>query len=206
MAKIFIDPDNPDNCLRVRYQLTFWRALVAHAPSVLAYLREHGVDEWLERYGLPREPWHQVGTDYLDDPHTVELRNFWYSDAPPPIPDFKAVPYDPSRMTRQYWEQRAQAALHEYRVAVERAYTAAGWQRVRTKYEPQHFVWLALRLELSDPNASKSGKKEKKSVYKKIADHLGLAVYDDTIRKGVQAVAELLGVRLAQTPRKRKEI
>ena len=194
MAEIFVPPDNPDNYLQVRYQHAFWKALVEHAPSVLAYLREHGVDEWLERYGLPREPWHQVGVDYLQDPHSVELRNFWYSDAPPLTPRLETYlrglgqyepektphprEYDPSLTPKPVWRERVIKRIEEYMTAVERAYTAAGWQRVRVKTNINHTVWLALRLEGYG--------------YGDIADCLPLVVDDDTIRKGIRTVAELL--------------
>ena len=192
MAEIFVPPDNPENYLQATYQRAFWQALVEYAPSVLAYLRTHGVEAWLERYGLPREPWYQVGLDYLEDPHTVVLRNFWYSDAPPALPrleDFlQGLPhYDPSTTPGAWWRARASERLEAYMTAVERAYAKAGWQRVRVKTNPEHFAWLALRLEGCS--------------YEEIATRLELVVGDDTVRKGVQAVAELLGIRLPHTPK-----
>lgn len=183
MAKIFVQKDNPENYLQVAYQQKFWRALIKHAPRVREYLRTHGVEAWLERYGLPHEPWRQVGADFLAEPHSVELRNFWYSDTPPSTPRLKdflakdlAEEYDPTRHTRKTWRARIEA----YMSAVEQAYVAAGWQWVRTKYNPQHVIWLALRLEGHS--------------YDKIARRLGLLLGEDAIRKGVKSVANLLGI------------
>lgn len=186
MAEIFVPPDNPESYLQTMYQRAFWRALNQHAPSVLKYLREHGVDAWLERYGLPREPWYQVGVDYVEAPHSVVLRNFWYSDAPPRTPRLEdylkgSREYDPSLTTAPVWKKRVVERIEEYMAAVERAYTEAGWQRVRVKNNAEHFVWLALRLNGYS--------------YGDIADRLGLVVDDDAIRKGIQALAELLKIK-----------
>lgn len=197
MAELLLPPDNPENYLKATYERAFWRALVEHAPSVLEYLRVYGVERWLERYGLPREPWHRVGQDYLEAPHSVELRNFWYSDTPPKTPRLeeylrglgqyepentpKPREYDPSLTPKPVWRERVIKRIEEYMAAVERAYVAAGWQRVRVKTNAEHAVWLALRLEGYG--------------YSDIADYLELVVDDDAIRKGVRAMAELLGIK-----------
>lgn len=196
MAEIFVPPDNPDSYLQTVYQRAFWHALKKHAPSVLEYLRAHGVDAWLERYGLPREPWYQVGVDYLEKPHFVEWRNFWHDATPPKTPRLEDYlkglgqyepelypnprEYDPSTTPASVWRGRVITRIEEYMAAVERAYTEAGWQRVRVKTNPQHAVWLALRLEGYS--------------YGAIADYLELVVEDDTVRKGVRAMADLLKI------------
>ena len=211
MAEIFVPKDNPESYLQTMYQRAFWRALNQHAPSVLKYLREHGVDAWLERYGLPREPWYQVGVDYVEAPHSVVLRNFWYSDTPPPTPRLEhhlrglgwhldgwdesilgprprleELPgpreYDPSFNPRHVWRERVFKQIDEYMAAVERAYTEAGWQRGRLKYNPQHFVWLALRLE---------GK-----TCAQISNELGLRVGEDAVARATRRLALRLGTRL----------
>lgn len=185
MAEIFAPPDNPESYLQTMYQRAFWQALREHAPSVLEYLRAHGVEAWLRRYGLPHDPWHQVGMDYLEDPHSVELRNFWYSDQPPPTSRLEDClrglgQYDPSTTPGPVWRERVLKRIEEHMTAVEQAYVAAGWQRVRVKTNVNHAVWLALRLEGYS--------------YGDIADYLELVVDDDAIRKGVQAMAGLLGI------------
>lgn len=189
MAEIFVHPDNPDNYLRVCYQRVFWKVLVKYAPTVLQYLREHGVEAWLERYGLPPDPWRQVGEDYLKDkdPRSVELRNFWYSDQPPKLPRLEDFlqglrEYDPSLIPGPRWKKQALERIEQYMKAVEEAYTQAGWQRVRIKNKEKlnHFIWLALRLEGYS--------------YERIADTLGLKEGEDTVRKGCWAAAKLLGI------------
>jgi hypothetical protein len=66
--------------------------------------------------------------------------------------------------------------------AVEEAYRQAGWKRVRVKYNPEHFVWLALRLE--------------GLTWARIADLSGLGIEDNTARVGASRLARELGVRL----------
>ena len=93
----------------------------------------------------------------------------------------KPPEYDTSHTPKPVWRERVIKRIEEYMAAVERAYVAAGWQRVRVKTNAEHAVWLALRLEGYG--------------YSDIADYLELVVDDDAIRKGVRAMAELLGIK-----------
>lgn len=208
MAEIFVQPDNPEDYLTVQYQQAFWRALVEHAPGVLDYLRAHGVEAWLERYGLPREPWEQVGQDYLElgNPLFVEIRNFWWSDTPPKTPrlldylkDLKD--YDPSLTTAGRWKERLLARIEEYMAAVEEAFVRAGWKRERVKYEEAHFVWLALRMEgktcdeIADIEALKRAREEGQKGRRK------KPITADAVARATRRLAKRLGIRLLPAPR-----
>lgn len=209
MAEIFVHPDNPEDYLTVQYQQAFWRAMVEHAPGVLAYLRSHGVEAWLARYGLPREPWEQVGTDFLElgDPLAVELRNFWWRDTPPKTPRLLDYleglkGYDPSTTPAGRWKERVMERLEQYMADVERAYAAAGWKRERVKYEGEaHFVWLALRMEgrtcdeIADIEALKRAREEGQKGRRK------KPITADAVARATRRLAKRLGIRLLPAPR-----
>ena len=183
MAELFTHPEQEDY-LKGRYLWELWSALLEHAPHCLAYLRDHGVEAWLEHYGLPErlrdwakdyhahpEDYVPLGWDWGDSPPST-VRLVWHWE---PFPE-----YDPTQMPPHHWRKRAIAWLDCYMQGVEAAYERAGWCRVRVKYNPEHFVWLALRLEgLS---------------WKKIADDAKPPQGEDAIRKSVGRLANLLGV------------
>lgn len=150
MAELFTHPEQEDY-LKGRYLWELWSALLEHAPTCLAYLRTHGVEAWLERYGLP-EGLRDWAEDYHADPEDYIPLGWDWGDTPPstvrlswhwePFPE-----YDPTQMPPHRWRERAIAWLDCYMQGVEAAYERAGWRRVRVKYNPEHFAWLALRLE-----------------------------------------------------------
>lgn len=195
MAEIFVQPDNPENYLTVRYQQAFWKALVEYAPGVLDYLRTHGVEAWLERYGLPWDPWHYVGKTFLErgDPRIAELC-FWWTDTPPQTPrlqDYlKDYDYDPSRTTRGRWKERLMARIEQYMADVERAFEAAGWVREGVKYEVKtHSAWLAMRLD------GKTYKEILEIENQKRARAGEPPLDEDTIARAIRRLAQRLGVQ-----------
>ncbi|GIW28187.1 MAG: hypothetical protein KatS3mg070_1550 [Meiothermus sp.] len=194
MAELWTNPKNPDDgFLITRYRLEFWRALIAHAPSCLAYLRERGVEAWLERYGLPQEPYGIWAKEYLknQDQYLPDFREFGLE---PPSTEslsdrFMAFTgtFDPRVMSASSFRQMAHKAVEQYIKDVENDYQYWGWQKTRVKYNLQHFTWLALRLEgLS---------------WAEIADRTDPPVGEDAVRKAVNRLAEMLGLtgHLAET-------
>ncbi|GIW32874.1 hypothetical protein [Meiothermus sp.] len=192
MAELWMPPDNQSSYLLNRYHFELWRQVLEHAPSCLAYLREQGVEAWLERYGLPQEPYLAWAAEYLEDPEGYVPLGWDFADTPPmtlrlvhhwePFPE-----YDPATMPSHRWKERAVRWLESYMQGVEQAYQNAGWQKVRVKYNPEHFLWLALRLEgLS---------------WVQIADRTAPPVGEDAVRKAATRLAEVLGLtgHLAQT-------
>lgn len=185
MADLYTHPKQSD-FLKSRYLWELWKALLEHAPTVIAFLREHGPEDWLARYSLP-DGLLPFAQDYHSDPDGYVLMGWDWGDSPPrttrlvwffePLPD-----YDPATMPAGRWRERAIAWLDAYIQTVEDAYREAGWQKTRVKYNPQHFVWLALKLEgLS---------------YKQIAEKLELKADDTAVRMAVMRLGEQLGVNI----------
>lgn len=184
MAELFTHLDNQESYLLGRYRYELWERLLEHAPKCMDYLKTHGVAAWLERYGLPKtlRDWAE---DYHADPEGYVAMGWDYGDTPPltlrlvwhwePFPD-----YDPSRMPAHRWRERAIAWLDCYMQTVEEAYSREGWTKTRVKYKPEHFTWLALRLEgLS---------------WAQIANRTEPLVGEDTVTKAVKRLARVLGV------------
>jgi hypothetical protein len=185
VAEIYIHPEREDY-LRGRYLFELWQSLWKHAPRCMAYLREHGVDAWLERYGLP-EGLREHAEEYLNDPEGYFPGGWWYDYEPPMTHrlswHWESFPeYDPAQHPPHRWRERAIKWLESYMEAVEEAYRQAGWKRVRVKYNPEHFVWLALRLE--------------GLTWARIADLSGSPITDDATRRAGERLARELGVRL----------
>lgn len=187
MAKLFTHPEQEDY-LKHLYLWELWTSLLELAPTCMAYLREQGVDAWLERYGLPEglrdwaEEYHADPQEYVpagwdrqyELPFTVRLTWHWE-----PFPE-----YDPTRMPRHRWRAKAIAWLESYMQAVEDVYKQAGWVEARIKYNPEHFTWLALRLE---------GLSWGLIADKEIEDGKP-PTGEDTVRKAVIRLAQQIGV------------
>lgn len=151
MAELWISPDQ-DSYLTNRYRLELWKQVLEHAPSCLAYLREHGVEAWLERYGLPKEPYGDWAAEYLEAPERYVPLGWDFGDTPHGhgrlVQHWESFPeYDPATVPPHRWKEKAVRWLEAYMQGVEQAYQNAGWQKVRVKYNPEHFLWLALRFE-----------------------------------------------------------
>lgn len=187
VAELFTHPEQEDYLQR-RYLWELWTSLLEHAPTCLAYLREHGVSAWLERYGLP-ERLRDWAEEYRADPEDYVPLGWDWGDTPPlllprlpqywePFPE-----YDPSSMPPHRWRERAIAWLESYMQAVEESYARAGWQKARVKYNPEHFTWLSLRLEgLS---------------WAQIANRAAAPVEDAAVRLAVTRLAERLGMNIS---------
>lgn len=186
MAELFIHPEQPEGFLHRRYLWELWKSLLRLAPTCMTYLREHGVSAWLERYGLP-DGLHEWAEEYHADPEGYVPLGWDWQDKPPSTPQLsrhweRFPEYDPTRMPPHRWKERAIAWLESYMQSVEDAYRQAGWQRVRVKYNLDHFEWLALRLEgLS---------------WAQIADRASKAIDVTGVRLAVKRLAKLLGVNI----------
>ncbi len=151
MAELFTHPEQHGAFLKRRYLWELWKALLEHAPSVMAYLREHGVSAWLERYGLPDglRDWVE---EYRADPEGYVLMGWDWGDSPPETPRLEQFikhlsEYDPTRMTAGRWREYVLDQLNSYIQSVEEAYIKAGWQKTRLKHGARHFTWFALWIE-----------------------------------------------------------
>lgn len=186
MAELFTHPEQHGAFLKRRYLWELWTSLLELAPTCTAYLKEHGVSAWLERYGLP-DGLRDWAEEYHADPSGYEPLGWdWQDEAPLTVRlswHWEAFPeYDPTHMPAHRWKEKAIAWLESYMQSVEDAYRQAVWQRVRVKYNPEHFKWLALRLEgLS---------------WVQIANRTAVPVEDTAVRVATTRLAERLCVLL----------
>jgi hypothetical protein len=183
VAELFVKPEVPpeeSGLLLPRYHWELWKRLLEHTPRCMAYLREHGVEAWLERYGLPEEPYEEWASEYVAGHSPM---GWWVVYTPPKTPPPPEIPsWDPASEPAERWREKVHRALEAYVKAVEEAYQRAGWEKVRVKLNWEHFTWLALRLEgLS---------------WAEIADRAALALDVAAVRLAVKRLAAQLGVRL----------
>jgi len=213
VADLFAPPNRINNYPHppLLYYFELWDALNKHAPKCMAYLHTHGAQAWNSRYGLPVEFLRCIrGTPY-DIPPGESLEEYlknppiWeWEKQLPLIPDLARLwerfpAYEPHKMIRGNWERAATAWLNSYMEMVEDAYKKEGWRRVRIKYNPRHFVWLALKLEgLSHQEIAE--KYDPTDDDTKLDDPTDDDYANtDTVRMAVTRLAKVLGIKVSAT-------